>query len=72
MKQNKTVKPKPTYSSEQIALLLDMSIRWVQQQANRHDIGHIEGNGRRYLAGDLRRIQGMVNKDETRGRPRNG
>ena len=60
----------PTYSTEQIAALLDMSLRWVQQQAQRDGIGHIEGNGRRYSPGDLKRLRRLVNKDETRGRPR--
>jgi|GEM_PF-4307111 len=60
----------PTYSTEQIAVLLDMSVRWVQQQAKRNSIGHIEGNGRRYSPRNLQRLRRMVNKDETRGRPR--
>jgi len=60
----------PTYSTEQIAALLDMSVRWVQQQAQRKGIGHIEGNSRRYSPGDLKRLRRLVNKDETRGRPR--
>ena len=60
----------PTYSTEQIAVLLDMSVRWVQQQAQRNQIGHIEGNSRRYSPRNLQRLRRMVNKDETRGRPR--
>ena len=60
----------PTYSTAQVAALLDMSTRWVQQMAHRDDIGYIEGNGRRYLAADLGTLRALVNEDEKRGRPR--
>lgn len=60
----------PTYSTDQMATLLDMSSRWVQQIANREGIGSIEGNGRRYSPDDLKRMRRLVNRDETRGRPR--
>ena len=60
----------PTYSTDQIAAMLDMSSRWVQQQAHLNEIGQIVGNCRRYSPGDLKKLRKLVNKDETRGRPR--
>ena len=60
----------PTYSTTQVAHLVDRSQQWVRQVSARDGIGHMESRGRRYSRRDLAQVLRLVDPDERRGRPR--
>jgi len=60
----------PTYSTTQVAHLVDRSEQWVRAVSARDGLGHKEGRSWRYTAGELRQVSLRVDPDERRGRPR--
>ena len=60
----------PTYSTAQVAHLVDRSKQWVRQVSARDGLGRMEGRGRRYTKIELAKVLKLVNPNERRGRPR--
>jgi len=60
----------PTFSTTQVARLVDRSEQWVRAVSARDRLGHKEGRSWRYTAGELEQVRQRANPAERRGRPR--
>lgn len=58
----------PTFSTLQIAEMVNRSPQWVHLVAKRLDIGHLEGKALRFTGAQLARIAQEADPNETRGR----